>query len=652
MVARANRASKNASRGPAATRRDRAKADRDGDLSMDGPVKGRGGRVGKSSGSNARKDLTAGGKPKGGILSSASQRAILKHAGAGDVSMKGSKSVPSRGLTEIRITNWTKSKASNHADGGVSSLITWLEKKASNRLSSRVRKVKINKSQKEGEDLIISVPAEDAGAMLRLDGWQWAGINVKVERIGGDANAAGGSKTEQTRDMIKGVLERRYNIESKFLDLSVLRQDEKLKEQSIFNVKSTAGKFFPAMMRVLEGAFETPKDKDDAVQSVSLSNNELADLTVMSTLPQTLPKLKNLDLSNNKFEKLDQLALWKKRFYHLEQLILTGNPIEQAEPDYAASVIQWFPNLRSLNGIQVRTEEDIANRSKVPDLPFPIRTPAFQDEGGIAEGFIRNFIAGFDTDRAALTSLYYDEQSEFSYSVNTGAPRDPSNTEQTEKQEWGDYIKNSRNLKKITQLPARQNRKFRGPQAVSDVFVAFPKTKHADLATEAKKYMIEAHIQPGVPDPSGGSQSGVDGFFVSIHGEFDELDNTTGQPKKKRSFDRTFILGPGGPSGVRVVSDILTVRAYGGAQAFDPDNFEGWNGPAAAAPAPDGAPQLPAGLTIEVAEQMCLELQKQTRMTIGYAKECLEQVNWDFATALQAFESVKANLPPDAFVAA
>lgn len=145
MVARANRASKNAARGPAATRRDRAKADRDGDLSMDGPVKGRGGRVGKSSGSaNARKDLTSG-KPKSGILSAASQRAILKHAGAGDVAMKGSKTGPSRGLTELRITNWTKSKASNHDDGGVSSLITWLEKKASNRLSSRVRTVKIKK---------------------------------------------------------------------------------------------------------------------------------------------------------------------------------------------------------------------------------------------------------------------------------------------------------------------------------------------------------------------------------------------------------------------------------------------------------------------------------------------------------------------------
>lgn len=145
MVARPARGSKNSSKGPAATRRDRTKADRDGDLAMDGPIKGRGGRIGKSSGpANARKDLTAG-KGKGGILSAANQRAILKHAGAGDVAMKGSKTVLSRGLTELKITNWNKSKASTNPDGGVSSLITWLEKKASNRLSSRVRTVKIKK---------------------------------------------------------------------------------------------------------------------------------------------------------------------------------------------------------------------------------------------------------------------------------------------------------------------------------------------------------------------------------------------------------------------------------------------------------------------------------------------------------------------------
>jgi hypothetical protein len=63
--------------------------------------------------------------------------------------MKGPKNAPSRGLAELKVTGWNKSKASTNPDGGVSSLITWLEKKASNRLSSRVRTVKIKKVRRQ-----------------------------------------------------------------------------------------------------------------------------------------------------------------------------------------------------------------------------------------------------------------------------------------------------------------------------------------------------------------------------------------------------------------------------------------------------------------------------------------------------------------------
>jgi nuclear RNA export factor len=49
---------------------------------------------------------------------------------------------------------------------------------------------------------------------------------------------------------------------------------------------------------------------------------------------------------------------------------------------------------------------------------------------------------------------------------------------------------------------------------------------------------------------------------------------------------------------------------------------------------------------------MVIELQKQTSMTVQYAKDCLEQVQWDFDRALQAFAAVRANLPADAFVQA
>lgn len=52
---------------------------------------------------------------------------------------------PKGGLVELKVTGWEKSKASSDQDGGVSSLIKWMEKKASHRLGSKTRDVKIKK---------------------------------------------------------------------------------------------------------------------------------------------------------------------------------------------------------------------------------------------------------------------------------------------------------------------------------------------------------------------------------------------------------------------------------------------------------------------------------------------------------------------------
>ena len=66
----------------------------------------------------------------------------------------------------------------------------------------------------------------------------------------------------------------------------------------------------------------------------------------------------------------------------------------------------------------MRTAEEVAKQTKGLNLPFPIRSALFQDEGGIAEHFVPIFILGFDSNRAALAAHYYDEQSVFSFAVN------------------------------------------------------------------------------------------------------------------------------------------------------------------------------------------------------------------------------------------
>lgn len=108
------------------------------------PIKGRA-AVGKSTPTGPRKD----GPPRssrGGILSATAQREILRKAGATDLTMKEARTSAAKGgLVELKVTGWTKSKASDKADRGVSSLISWLEKKGSIRLGSRARSLRIKK---------------------------------------------------------------------------------------------------------------------------------------------------------------------------------------------------------------------------------------------------------------------------------------------------------------------------------------------------------------------------------------------------------------------------------------------------------------------------------------------------------------------------
>ena len=49
---------------------------------------------------------------------------------------------------------------------------------------------------------------------------------------------------------------------------------------------------------------------------------------------------------------------------------------------------------------------------------------------------------------------------------------------------------------------------------------------------------------------------------------------------------------------------------------------------------------------------MIIQLQQATSMTVSYAKDCLEQVQWNYDSALEIFNAVRATLPPDAFIQA
>jgi nuclear RNA export factor len=148
-----------------------------------------------------------------------------------------------------------------------------------------------------------------------------------------------------------------------------------------------------------------------------------------------------------------------------------------------------------------------------------------------------------------------------------------------------------------------------------------------------------------------------------------------------KSFDRSFILGPGGGvGGIRVISDALVVRDFyptntvlqkanlapSGATAatVQPPQPQLQLAPPAPAPSPiPPHPEIPAGSDFGQAspgktdeqllkEKMKLELSFATRMKLAYAEDALANSNWDYPVALGKFNEMngQGNIPMDVFL--
>ena len=127
------------------------------------------------------------------------------------------------------------------------------------------------------------------------------------------------------------------------------------------------------------------------------------------------------------------------------------------------------------------------------------------------------------------------------------------------------------------------------------------------------------------------------------HGEFDEL-NPGGV---KRSFDRTFLLWSDGSGAVKVVNDVMVVRAYGGASAWkvvpDAPPVAATAAPVAIQASVQPASSAPAE---DEKRQKCQMLAEKTGLTLAYAEMCLVDTNWDLAAAWNAYMWAKVPHSP------
>jgi nuclear RNA export factor len=498
---------------------------------------------------------------------------------------------------------------------------------------SRKTRIVIMNSVVEGDTIVGQVKTQSEADQLS----SWSGV-----RFAGNALkfAARSPTTSNTIEMLKAFLERRYNPQVKLLDLGSIASDEQLRSTGAFSSITTQSKMFPALMKL---ASQSNYD----VQSVNLSDNGLEDLMGVSTLAQTYPNLLNLSLSNNKIARLKSLETWKNKFKHLRELLMSNNPIT-SDPSYKDEISKTFPKLVVLDGVIIRDEQKLKS---IYELPITKRQFFFEDFEiqQLSTQFISNYLNFWDNDRNQLMSLYTPD-SQFSLSADSSVPNDASATDIS----FGLYIPLSRNISRVSSARSRNERLGKGPEQIHKLFQQIPFTKHK-LDTNPELYSMEAW-----------RYAQVNGFIISIHGEFGEVKEPVITEKKNnyrrttnttkltpKSFDRLFVIVPSG-NGMVIASDSLIVRPIANNKAWSEEatvpTQQAQPNSGQQQPVPGAQVQLPPHLSDEQ-KLITQKIMMETKLNLQFSLLLCEQSNWNYEVAVNGFKESHANgqVPPEAF---
>lgn len=241
---------------------------------------------------------------------------------------------------------------------------------------------------------------------MEWDNVAFAGGNLKIQSLTDlpasiqatiKSNTDRSEEAQQISVVLKNVLISRYNAEHRMLNFSSLITDPELNKLGFFNQQSTTAKMFPAMMKVADEQFTSKAEKREQVVSVDLSNNGLTDLQFVASLAITFPELKNLSLANNGIETWKQLDVWKYKFRKLDQLILSGNPIEKT-PNYREEARKWWKTLTMLDTVPYPDPPPASKTSKdghpgaFPQMALQVQPTGIIDDEVHTNAFLSTYV--------------------------------------------------------------------------------------------------------------------------------------------------------------------------------------------------------------------------------------------------------------------
>ncbi|KAF9967744.1 nuclear mRNA export, poly(A)+RNA binding protein [Mortierella alpina] len=401
-----------------------------------------------------------------------------------------------------------------------------------------------------------------------------------------------------------------------FLNLQNMAQSEILRSANIIAPGQKAGHNDVAAVVMKVAAELYPE-----IHTISFASNGLRSVKPIEALSEYFPYLLNLSLRCNEIASNKDLeGISGNRLPHLKELVLLDNPIRERDV--------------------TKNNDDISYRS---------------------------YFSLFDSERGLLEHIY-DVNATFSYSAIT-PPSPLQRSQGISSENWSEYLRQSRNLSRLSDLGARTTRLHVGSKdIVYQGLMQLPETRH-DLS-ENSKVCVDAW-------ETGGLLPTVC-IYLSVHGEFEEVRRGM-QESVRKSFDRTFIIAPAPPGSVAaangypclIISDQLTLRGYNGSTGWKPDLSVNVT-PSLAAAAAGVATALKSVPIANAAshvfpmshasaasphldalspEQQALvqELQRVTGLNVETALQCLLASGWDATKSMILVEQHRSQLPASAW---
>uniref|UniRef100_A0A673UH51 Nuclear RNA export factor 2 n=1 Tax=Suricata suricatta TaxID=37032 RepID=A0A673UH51_SURSU len=407
-------------------------------------------------------------------------------------------------------------------------------------------------------------------------------------------------------EQLKLTMNKRYDVFHEVLDLQSLRFDPDLVGHDI-DIILNRKNCMAATLQIIEENF--PK-----LLSLNLSNNRLYGLGDLSDIIQMVPTVKILNLSKNKLTSMWELN--KMKGLKLEELWLEGNPLCDTFPDqstYISAIRECFPKLLRLDGQML---PPAITDSDVPHLIKSSKESSRSNEElkSLILQFLQQYYLIYDSeDRRGLLNAYHYKAC-FSLTIPFN-PEDPAPTSLCE------YLKESRNMKKIKDSNLRVQLLKHTKHDIVCSLCVLPKTQH-----DINSFMVDMWFQTEMM------------LCFSVSGVFKEVEGRS--QDSVRAFTRTFIATSTENSSLCIVNDELFVRDASPSKTQSMSSI------------PVSPSTSSSVFTLSKEQQeMVQAFSIQSQMKLEWSHKCLQDNEWNYIRAAQVFTMFKNEdkIPKEAF---